>query len=180
MSLQSIYHDFIFKHIVLGKYQLLILWGIFYFFKMIQCHNPCVFSKPIWNLPMLVNVNLILFIASVGQFLSAVKKDLSLSFLLVLSLQLWLSQTMGKWKPHRCLFYNHRNISLQYFLRGRSAGSYCITYLILLSIAIFFHQLAVHPADHDGFSFLIFPSAFGSIHLTHFCNLVDSKWYLHC
>ena len=59
-------------------------------------------------------------------------------------------------------------------------GSYCITYLILLSIAIFFHQSAVHPADPDGSSFLIFPSAFDSIHLTHFCNLVDTKWYLRC
>lgn len=38
------------------------------------------------------------------------------------------------------------------------------------------HQLTVYPADHDGSSFLIFPSALNSIHLIHFCNLVSVNW----
>ena len=38
------------------------------------------------------------------------------------------------------------------------------------------HQLTVYPADHDGSSFLIFPSALNSSHLIHFCNLVGVNW----
>lgn len=38
------------------------------------------------------------------------------------------------------------------------------------------HQLTVYPADHDGSSFLIFPSALNSIHLIYFCNLVSVNW----